>query len=183
VINKATIGHTCRSHCGFQSLSYRMTVSAVCRLRPSPPLRVDARKMEICRQENERQMTQACCDSMAHTLSNLDITSAPMQMAAWGKWRSAGRHIDQMCHRAAHLAAWLVELADGDHALHPTHTAVQAHVPADTQTGRRATDRQYKAVKLWSESCAANVQMTAQPSEQRLARFPSPEQHAKAPDE
>lgn len=41
--------HTCRSHCGFQSLSYRMTVSAVCRLRPSPPLRVDARKMVICR--------------------------------------------------------------------------------------------------------------------------------------
>ena len=33
----------CRSACGFQSLSYRMTTSAVCRLMPSPPARVDSR--------------------------------------------------------------------------------------------------------------------------------------------
>jgi hypothetical protein len=32
-----------------------------------------------------------------------------------------------------HLAAWLVELADGDHALHTTHTAIKAHIPAGQQ--------------------------------------------------
>ncbi len=35
---------TCRSFCGFQSLSNMMTVSAVARLMPSPPARVDSRK-------------------------------------------------------------------------------------------------------------------------------------------
>mmetsp|Transcript_2524 Transcript_2524/g.7433 ORF Transcript_2524/g.7433 Transcript_2524/m.7433 type:complete len:218 (+) Transcript_2524:1244-1897(+) len=34
----------CRSICGFQSLSYRMTTSAVYRLMPRPPARVDSRK-------------------------------------------------------------------------------------------------------------------------------------------
>mmetsp|Transcript_24679 Transcript_24679/g.84406 ORF Transcript_24679/g.84406 Transcript_24679/m.84406 type:complete len:219 (-) Transcript_24679:1535-2191(-) len=37
----------CRSICGFQSLSYRMTVSAVARLMPSPPALVDRRKMNF----------------------------------------------------------------------------------------------------------------------------------------
>lgn len=35
--------HTCRSFCGFQSESKMMTVSAVARLMPSPPARVDSR--------------------------------------------------------------------------------------------------------------------------------------------
>jgi len=34
----------CRSCCGFQSLSKRMHVSAVCRLMPRPPARVVMRK-------------------------------------------------------------------------------------------------------------------------------------------
>ncbi len=33
----------CRSICGFQSLSYNTTVSAVARLMPSPPARVERR--------------------------------------------------------------------------------------------------------------------------------------------
>lgn len=35
---------TCRSICGFQSLSYSTTTSAVARLMPRPPARVDSRK-------------------------------------------------------------------------------------------------------------------------------------------
>lgn len=34
----------CRSICGFQSVSYMMTVSAACRLSPTPPARTDSRK-------------------------------------------------------------------------------------------------------------------------------------------
>jgi hypothetical protein len=34
---------TCKSICGFQSLSYSTTTSAVARLMPSPPARVDSR--------------------------------------------------------------------------------------------------------------------------------------------
>eukprot|EP00964_Phaeocystis_antarctica_P143291 scaffold108793_cov48-Phaeocystis_antarctica.AAC.1 len=37
----------CRSACGFQSLSKRMTVSAVARLMPSPPARVDSMKRNL----------------------------------------------------------------------------------------------------------------------------------------
>ncbi len=37
---------TCRSWCGFQSESKMMTVSAVCRLSPSPPALVERRKMK-----------------------------------------------------------------------------------------------------------------------------------------
>jgi hypothetical protein len=37
----------CRSICGFQSESYRTTVSAVARLMPRPPARVDSRKQKI----------------------------------------------------------------------------------------------------------------------------------------
>lgn len=29
-----------------------------------------------------------------------------------------------------HLAVWPVELADGNHALHTPHTAIQPHIPA-----------------------------------------------------
>jgi hypothetical protein len=37
----------CRSTCGFQSESYRMTTSAVCKLMPRPPARVDNRKQNL----------------------------------------------------------------------------------------------------------------------------------------
>lgn len=37
----------CSSIIGFQSLSKMMTVSAVCRLTPCPPARVDSRKTKI----------------------------------------------------------------------------------------------------------------------------------------
>ena len=36
----------CRSICGFQSESKRMTVSALCRLRPRPPARVESMNMK-----------------------------------------------------------------------------------------------------------------------------------------
>jgi len=39
-------GKTCRSFCGFQSESKIITVSAVARLIPSPPARVDKRKQK-----------------------------------------------------------------------------------------------------------------------------------------
>ncbi len=39
---------TWRSFCGFQSLSKMMTVSAVARLMPRPPARVDSRKQKSC---------------------------------------------------------------------------------------------------------------------------------------
>jgi hypothetical protein len=39
---------TWRSFCGFQSLSNMMTVSAVARLMPRPPARVDSRKQKSC---------------------------------------------------------------------------------------------------------------------------------------
>ena len=38
--------HTCKSFCGFQSLSKRMTVSADCRFKPRPPAFVDNMKMK-----------------------------------------------------------------------------------------------------------------------------------------
>jgi hypothetical protein len=37
---------TCKSFCGFQSESKMITVSAVARLIPSPPARVDRRKQK-----------------------------------------------------------------------------------------------------------------------------------------
>lgn len=40
---------TCMSLCGFQSESKMMTVSALCRLRPTPPARVETRKIQ-CRE-------------------------------------------------------------------------------------------------------------------------------------
>ena len=40
-------GSTCRSIWGFQSLSYSTTTSAVYRLMPRPPARVDSRKMNF----------------------------------------------------------------------------------------------------------------------------------------
>ena len=43
-----------RSFWGFQSLSKMMTVSAVARLTPRPPARVDKRKQKSCRQHKKQ---------------------------------------------------------------------------------------------------------------------------------
>lgn len=50
----------CRSICGFQSLSNRMTVSAVARLMPKPPARVDSRKQNCdpTRQQQRSERTR-----------------------------------------------------------------------------------------------------------------------------
>jgi hypothetical protein len=43
----ADAARACKSICGFQSLSNSTTMSAVARLMPRPPARVDSRKMNL----------------------------------------------------------------------------------------------------------------------------------------
>jgi hypothetical protein len=62
---------TCRSICGFQSLSYRMTMSAVARLIPRPPARVDSRNTNLKQQQHHHHHTEQhrqlnCAHAMKH---------------------------------------------------------------------------------------------------------------------
>ena len=69
---------TCKSFCGFQSESKMMTVSAVAKLIPRPPARVDRRK-------------QKSCDPSALKCSNAFRLNSPLIPPSnrWkGKWRN-----------------------------------------------------------------------------------------------
>mmetsp|Transcript_17721 Transcript_17721/g.59786 ORF Transcript_17721/g.59786 Transcript_17721/m.59786 type:complete len:303 (-) Transcript_17721:1301-2209(-) len=74
----------CRSACGFQSLSYKTQVSAVCRLMPKPPARVESKNANL---SDPTALKQSICSSR----SSCGVLPSMRQYLSWRKTRKSSR--------------------------------------------------------------------------------------------